>query len=137
MEVKVKRSDNQLVHSDTFLGDEFSDELYHWKYISKKKVDGKWRYYYDTSELDKYLKNQTTTWSGGRGMINVKTTHGLGDSLRDTHRTLAVVKTGTNDNIKNNEKVTTYNEKKLGKLSQAIAKGERWLFDNLFPERLK
>ena len=23
-----------------------SDELYHWKYIKKKKVNGKWRYYY-------------------------------------------------------------------------------------------
>lgn len=27
-----------------------SDELYHWKYIQKKKVNGKWRYYYDIKE---------------------------------------------------------------------------------------
>lgn len=35
------------MHSDSFLGTEFSDELYHWKYIKKKKINGKWRYYYD------------------------------------------------------------------------------------------
>lgn len=29
---------------------EFSDELYHWKYIKKKKVNGKWRYYYDKTD---------------------------------------------------------------------------------------
>lgn len=28
-----------------------SDELQHWKYISKKKVNGKWRYYYDVDKL--------------------------------------------------------------------------------------
>lgn len=42
--------DETLFHSDTFLGDEFSDEMYHWKYIKKKKVNGKWRYYYDIDD---------------------------------------------------------------------------------------
>ena len=28
-----------------------SDELYHWKYIKKVKVNGKWRYYYNYDEL--------------------------------------------------------------------------------------
>ena len=38
------------------------DELYHWKYIKKKKVNGKWRYYYDIKdalgydERDSYKK---------------------------------------------------------------------------------
>ena len=51
-EVKVKRSDEEeLFHSDTFLGDEFLDEMYHWKYIKKKKVNGKWRYYYNKGQL--------------------------------------------------------------------------------------
>jgi hypothetical protein len=26
-----------------------NDELYHWKYTYKKKVNGKWRYYYDVA----------------------------------------------------------------------------------------
>ncbi len=28
------------------------DELMHWKYIKREKVNGKWKYYYDQSELD-------------------------------------------------------------------------------------
>lgn len=42
--------DDELHHSDEFLGDDFSDELYHWKYIKKKRVNGKWRYYYDIKD---------------------------------------------------------------------------------------
>lgn len=33
-----------------------SDELYHWKYIKKKKVNGKWRYYYDIKDALGYTK---------------------------------------------------------------------------------
>lgn len=62
-EIVIKRTqeidDESLFHSDTFLGDEFSDEMYHWKYIKKKKVNGKWRYYYDTTELDKFDREET------------------------------------------------------------------------------
>lgn len=53
--VIIKRSnpeydDDSLFHSDIFLGDEFDDEMYHWKYIKKKRVNGKWRYYYDVKD---------------------------------------------------------------------------------------
>lgn len=27
-----------------------SDELYHWKYVKREKINGKWRYYYDWDE---------------------------------------------------------------------------------------
>lgn len=30
-----------------------SDELQHWKYKSKKKINGKWRYYYNTNKNEK------------------------------------------------------------------------------------
>lgn len=55
MNYRVKRinNDDELFHSDLFLGSEFSDELYHWKYVKKKKVNGKWRYYYDAESLKK------------------------------------------------------------------------------------
>lgn len=29
-----------------------NEELYHWKYKYKKKINGKWRYYYDDTTLD-------------------------------------------------------------------------------------
>ena len=32
----------------------YSDELYHWKYVHKEKVNGKWRYYY---EIDKHKED--------------------------------------------------------------------------------
>ena len=30
-----------------------ADELYHWKYIKREKVDGKWRYTYKDDNVDK------------------------------------------------------------------------------------
>lgn len=38
---------NELYHSDTYLGKEYSDGLKHFKYVSKEKLpNGKYRYYY-------------------------------------------------------------------------------------------
>lgn len=34
-----------------------NNELYHWKYIKREKVGGKWKYYYDTGSLKKDAKN--------------------------------------------------------------------------------
>lgn len=42
MEVRIKRSNRE---NPAF------DELYHWKYIKKERVNGKWRYYYDADQL--------------------------------------------------------------------------------------
>lgn len=39
--------------------DSNKNSLKHWKYIKREKVNGKWRYYYDTSSLKKDLKNIT------------------------------------------------------------------------------
>ena len=33
-----------------------NNELYHWKYVTKKKVNGKWRYYYDETGKGKIKK---------------------------------------------------------------------------------
>lgn len=42
MEIKVKRTNAQ---------NPASDELYHWKYVKRERVNGKWRYYYDVDQL--------------------------------------------------------------------------------------
>lgn len=34
-----------------------ADELYHWKYIKREKVDGKWRYTYKDDNVDKTRDN--------------------------------------------------------------------------------
>lgn len=41
---------NELYHSDIYLGKDYSDGIKHWKYVSKEKVNGKWRYYYKHKE---------------------------------------------------------------------------------------
>lgn len=44
----------ELYHSDTYLGQEFSDGLKHYKYLKKVRTSsGKWRYIYDETELKK------------------------------------------------------------------------------------
>lgn len=37
---------DELLHSDTYLGMDFSDNFKHWKYIRRYKKNGKWRYVY-------------------------------------------------------------------------------------------
>lgn len=70
--------DDELFHSDTFLGDEFDDEMYHWKYVKKKKVNGKWRYYYDVKdamgvdELKTYNKAKDVYETAERNRIESK-----------------------------------------------------------------
>lgn len=44
---------NELFHSDTYLGQDFSDGIRHWKYIKREKVNGRWRYYYKDNAYDK------------------------------------------------------------------------------------
>lgn len=37
---------NELFHSDTYLGSDYSDGLQHWKYLKRYKKGGKWVYVY-------------------------------------------------------------------------------------------
>lgn len=64
--------DETLFHSDTFLGNEFSDEMYHWKYIKREKVNGKWRYYYNTKGLKNELNDYKNALSSGDELQKVK-----------------------------------------------------------------
>lgn len=53
------------MEQNTFVVRRTSDDLQHWKYVKKKKVNGKWRYYYDIKdaigldELATYNKAKT------------------------------------------------------------------------------
>lgn len=46
----------ELFHSDIYLGQDFSDGIRHFRYIDKKMVNGKWRYYYKDDKLAKKKK---------------------------------------------------------------------------------
>lgn len=40
-----------IMHSDRYLGADYTCGLQHWKYLKKEKINGKWRYYYDLDQL--------------------------------------------------------------------------------------
>ena len=53
---------NELYHSDIYLGEDYTDGIKHWKYISKERVNGKWRYYYNKKDdrgNDSYVNSLT------------------------------------------------------------------------------
>ena len=45
--------DYVIIHGQLYAVPSKSNELKHWKYVKREKVNGKWRYYYDDSELKK------------------------------------------------------------------------------------
>lgn len=66
-----------------YTGNELISEsdIRHWKYINKKKINGKWRYYYDDSEFRsakkeyndaRYLKEETAAAKAGEHFIKTR-----------------------------------------------------------------
>lgn len=56
----IKNYDNSttLYHSDTYLGEDYSDGIKHWKYIKKEKLaNGKTRYYYTEQEMNEAARD--------------------------------------------------------------------------------
>lgn len=111
-----------------------ANELTHWKYIKREKKNGKWRYYYDDSELKKYENSTTETAEG-------YTTNGRGDTNKYKHETTYKK---TNDLFDSKSKATVtggklapggkgyeyvHVTKSQGKLSRASAKAEKWVYD--------
>lgn len=53
----INNKNATIIHSDIYLGKDFSDGISHFKYIKREMVNGKWKYYYKNDRLD-YLKRQ-------------------------------------------------------------------------------
>lgn len=68
----------ELYHSNNIAYiDLDEDEICHWKYIKREKLpNGKWRYFYDQSELDamrdEYKTAQSNAWRAGAEWGNAK-----------------------------------------------------------------
>ena len=137
-EIKVKRSCDELYHSDTFLGNEFDDEMYHYKYIKKYKVNGKWRYYYDTRELRKFDKEATdTTKITKDGATFEKTTeYRKSDKLFSPgDRTYKFTMSPLSGGGSSHSSVTT--TKYQGKAARAYAKAEKKIYDTFYNSERK
>ena len=92
--------------------------LMHWKYISRKRVNGKWQYQYE--DPDAYDRNATVT-------KNVTTTYKNSDKLFDSTRRIKGISSLDGD-IKQKETVI----KERGKISQTIDKGKDWIDEQLY-----
>lgn len=93
-------------------------ELYHWKYIKKERINGKWRYYYNDEDslYDKGSTNTsdvttTTTYKNGSGLLDTKTINA---------RVGLETKSGSKTTVIKYEDVI----KERGKISQYIDKGK-------------
>ena len=93
-----------------------SNSLSHYKYISRKKVNGKWQYKYENP--DEYDRNATVS-------KNVTTTYRNSNKLLDSTTKLEFPST---ENGTSEETVI----KERGKISQSIDKGKDWINKKLY-----
>lgn len=101
-------------------------ELTHWKYIKRVKGrNGKWRYYYNNYDNEKYNK-QVETYT-----VEERTTSD-GEKVNTKVRTAYE---DSNDMFTETDTIVTQNGKyeyniiRRGKLDRFIAKAEKWVFD--------
>ena len=112
-------------------------ELTHWKYIKREKVNGKWRYYYDDSELRKFSKGVTETSTlkdGTKVTTEYKQTDNTFGGNGPKISNFATFDYG-DGTVKTYKSVRTSREQ--GKLDRATAKAEKWIFDNFVDQRKK
>ena len=88
-----------------------SNSLSHYKYISRKKVNGKWQYKYENP--DEYDRNATVS-------KNVTTTYRNSNKLLDSTTKINVPSPGNGTS-----KETVIKER--GKISQAVNKGQAYI----------
>ena len=128
--------------------DPFDLELKHWKYIKKYKHNGKWVYVYDDELDNKYSDNITEANVTETVAYNKNGGFDLGSkynkissnktSYKDSDRLFSKTTTNTTTKksdalFKKEKEVTeTVITKERGKIERAAAKGEKWLYDNIF-----
>lgn len=69
-----------------------NDELMHWKYIKRKKINGKWRYWYDYKSLKKDVKSALKTVtnktrnivSSGKKRVSSYGSKSIGSTIKST-----------------------------------------------------
>lgn len=71
---KYDRSE-KLYHSDVYLGQDYTDGIYHFKYIKREKVNGKWVYYYKDDLTATAQKNYNQAQSNFSKATKTQSTH--------------------------------------------------------------
>ena len=113
------------------------DELQHWKYIKKVKMpSGKWKYIYDPAQELTQFKNGTKITgkiklegkSSPDATINYKQSDDLNGRIDWSYKFYPEL-----GNLYDDVNVTLTQ----GKIGRAVAKGEKWIFDNLISDKNK
>lgn len=102
-----------------------NNELYHWKYVKKKKVNGKWRYYHDETGRGKIKKGFSVADKMGKRKFELMSTL-FGDKPRAT-------RTEARTHIIDGEERPDYYLYGKGKESKKVSKGA---YDNFEPGML-
>ena len=102
-----------------------NNELYHWKYVTKKKVNGKWRYYYDETGKGKIKKGFSVADKMGKRKFELMSTL-FGDKPR-------APRTEARTHIIDGEERPDYYLYGKGKESEKVSKGA---YDNFEPGML-
>lgn len=76
---------DELYHSNVYLGKDYSDGIKHWKYIKKERRNGKWVYYYKDDNLTK-AKERYDRDKDAIEYENGKRMYGQKDMTHTTHR---------------------------------------------------
>ena len=116
------------------------DELMHWKYIKREKVNGKWKYIYDLGETQK--KNYETAKKNYYGQVNriksIRAKNINGIKVGSDHYSVANTKKKHALKEKMREAETEYYNTPLGKrerradnVKQNVAKVKNWTKDKL------
>ena len=104
-------------------GQKPNDEIRHWKYIKRVKKNGKWKYFYDDREVNKYKRNEIVVGGKNSDATFYTTTNRLFNYTDKSQM-----------NLPGNKKVTI-NVKYQGKLSRVQAKGEKFVYDTFLEKR--
>ena len=120
---------------------EYANELYHWKYIKKRKMpNGKYQYYYNNAELDLFDKNATGEYTDADGTHHT-VVYKQTDKLFSDADTTVTTKTDWKGRAGGTKtKGTRYSKetyKTQGKFDRARAKGEKYIFNLLYKNRNK
>lgn len=140
-------SNNYLITREGNFVTVSDDELYHWKYIKREKVNGKWRYYYKDDDYDKakadYKKAATTANTYAReiskrektvkamddiisGRVNGKTTYkdGVVTNTYYSKETAEAIKSVEGMNLESDKKRSEYLRKKAQKYKETFDKAK-------------
>ena len=123
---------NELAHSDIYLGQDYSDGIRHFKYVYKKKgPDGKWQYFYEKrvglNDYAGYQKTKGDNKSKYGTYERVNTTRGNAKDPSISYRDIHTVKKGkglftkthvTNATGGTNKETKIYTTTEVGKIRQ-------------------